>query len=181
MHKGSSRCKKRRQLLDNNLKSIGSLTSRCGINTIDISSPNAFHGKYFIQTDYVDIEFSKVFTEYIKNAQHQNSRRANSVFTNDVFSYIYSYLSILELKESQDDLPTPTSRHILSKLLNAISENLTSNDIIQHVKQGLQKFLAWFVIDYFVHNIDLIEQARKTFRTQNTDDETLLAEQTDYV
>ena len=34
---------------------------------------------------------------------------------------------------------------------------------------------------YFSHNIDLIEQARKFFRPQSTDDETVLAEQSDYV
>ena len=38
-----------------------------------------------------------------------------------------------------------------------------------------------FIIDYFVHNIDLIALARKNFGPQNTDDETILAEQTDYV
>ena len=31
-----------------------------------------------------------------------------------------------------------------------------------------------------VHNIDLIALARKNLRPQNTDDETILAEQTDY-
>ena len=33
-----------------------------------------------------------------------------------------------------------------------------------------KKTLAWFIIDYFTHNLDLIEQARKNFRPQNTDD-----------
>ena len=42
------------------------------------------------------MQFSKVFTEYIKNIQHQNSQRANSIFANDVFSLIYSYVTILE-------------------------------------------------------------------------------------
>ena len=56
--------------------------------------------KHQVQTDDIDEEFSKVFTEYIKNIQHQNSQRANSMFTNDVFSIIYSYLSILELKKT---------------------------------------------------------------------------------
>ena len=36
-------------------------------------------------------------------------------------------------------------------------------------------------IDYFSHNIDLIAQASKNFRLQNTDDKTVLAEQSDYV
>ena len=38
-----------------------------------------------------------------------------------------------------------------------------------------------FIIDYFSHNIDLIAQARKNSRPQSTDDETIQAEQTDYV
>ena len=57
----------------------------------------------------------------------------------------------------------------------------TSNDIIQLVKEDLEKILAWFIIDYFVHNIGLITLARKSFRPQNTDDEIILAEQTDNV
>ena len=48
--------------------------------------------------------------------------------TNDVFSLIYSYLSILEPNEPQADSPTQTSRHtivrqeihIFSKFLKAI-------------------------------------------------------------
>ena len=37
------------------------------------------------------------------------------------------------------------------------------------------------IIDSFSHNLDLIEQARKNFQPQNTDDKTVLAEQSDYV
>ena len=83
--------KMKRQLLDHYLKGICSLTSHYGIYTIEIRSPNAFHDRYLIQTDDVDIEFSKVFSQYIKSIQHQNSERANSIFTNDVFSLIYGY------------------------------------------------------------------------------------------
>ena len=98
----------KRQLLDHYLKGICSLTSKYGLYIIDIRSPNAFHDQYLIQTDDVDIEFLKVFTEYIKNIQHQNSQRANSIITNHVFSLIYSYRPILELKEPQSDSPTQT-------------------------------------------------------------------------
>ena len=70
---------------------------------------------------------------------------------------------------------------MFSKFLNVIRENLTSNDIIQHVKHDLQKIIAWFIIGLFVYNIDFIPLARKNFRPQNTDNETILAEQTDYV
>ena len=41
--------------------------------------------------------------------------------------------------------------------------NLTSNEISQNVKHDQQKILAWFIIEYFVHNIDLISLARKIF------------------
>ena len=62
----------KRQLLDFYLKGICSLTSQNVIYTKEIKSPNAFHDRYLIQTDDVDIEFSKVFTQYIKNIHHQN-------------------------------------------------------------------------------------------------------------
>ena len=45
----------------------------------------------------------------------------------------------------------------------------------------MQKILAWFIIDYFTHNLDLISQARKNFRPQKTNDDTVIAEQSDYV
>ena len=45
----------------------------------------------------------------------------------------------------------------------------------------MQKNLAWFIIDYFTHNLDLISQARKNFRPQNTNDKTIIAEQSGYV
>ena len=145
----------KRQLLDPYLKGICSLTSQYGIYTIEISSPNKFYDKYLIQTDDVDFDFSKVFTEYIKNIQCQNSQRAKSIFTNNLFSLIYSHLSKLELKEPQGDSLTQTSRHtnvrqvinIFSKFLNTIRENLTSNVITQHVKHDLQKISPWFIID----------------------------------
>ena len=111
--KGESPCTKefpdgkiKRQLLDHSIKGICSLTSHFGIYTIEIRSQNSFHDRYLIQTDDVDIECSKLFTLNIKNIQHQNSQRENSIFTNDVFSLIYSYLSILELDEPQSDSPT---------------------------------------------------------------------------
>ena len=38
-----------------------------------------------------------------------------------------------------------------------------SNEISQSVKHDLQKILACLIIDYFVHNNDLISLARKSF------------------
>ena len=95
--KGNSPCKQefpeiiiKRQILDHSLKSICYITSNFGIFTIEISSPQSNHPTDKIKTEYLDIEFSTVFTDYIKNIQHQNSQRANSLFTNYVFSFIYS-------------------------------------------------------------------------------------------
>ena len=48
------------------------------------------------------------------------------------------------------------------------------------LKVILQKIQAWFITDYFTHNIDLIAQARKNFRPQSTNDVTVIAEQSDY-
>ena len=114
--KGESPCTRefpdvitKRQLPDHYLKSICSFISQYGIYTIEIRSPNAFHDRYLIQTDEVDIEFSEVFTQNIKSIQHQNSIRANSIFANNVFSLIYSYLSKLELNEPQGNPPTQTA------------------------------------------------------------------------
>ena len=78
----------KRQIVDHYIKGICNLTQQCGTYIIELSKTRNFHGKYVIQTDEVDKEFSKVFTEYIKNIQHQNSQRANSIFTNDVFAII---------------------------------------------------------------------------------------------
>ena len=41
--------------------------------------------------------------------------------------------------------------------------------------------MAWFITDYFTHNLDLISQARKNFRPQNSNDDTAITEQSDYV
>ena len=80
---------------------------------------------------------------------------------------MFSNLSILELNEPQGDSPRHTivrqEIRIFSKILNAIRKDLSINEITQHVKHDLQNILAWFIIDCFCHNIDLIEQARKIF------------------
>ena len=69
----------KRQVVDHYIKGICNLTQQYGIYTIELSTTRNFHGKYVIQTDDVDIEFSKVFTEYIKKIQHQNSQRAKQI------------------------------------------------------------------------------------------------------
>ena len=122
----------------------------------------------------------------IKNIQHQSSQRANSIFTNEIFRINYSFLSILAKPVSQGTSPVQTSKHtivrieigIFSEYLNTIRENLTGNDVSQNVKHDLQKILAWFS---FTDNLDLISQARKNFRLQNSTGDTVLAEESDYV
>ena len=180
----------KRQIIDHYLKDICNLTQQYGIYSIEFSSPNQNHSKYVIQTDDLDLEFSKVFSEYIKSIQYHNSQRANSIFANEVFAIIYSYISILENEIPIPNVsPTETSKHIrvrheitlLSSFLNIIQENFTKDEVSQHTKHDLQKILAWFIIDYFTHNIDLISHARKNFRPQNSNDDTAITEQSDYV
>ena len=161
----------KRQLLDPYIKGICSLTSYYGIYTIKIRSPKTFYDKYLIQTDDIDLEFSKGFTKYTKNIQHRNSQRANSILTIDVFSLIFSYLSIFEIDETESDSPTQTSRHtivrqeiyIFSKFLHAIRENRTNDQITQNVKHGSQKILACFKWIILVTILILLNKQEKMF------------------
>ena len=77
-------------MLDHYLKEICKITSHYGILfTIETVSPKSNHTTHQIQTDDIDMEFSKVFTDYIKNIQ-----RANSIFTTKIFQLsvaIYLY------------------------------------------------------------------------------------------
>ena len=121
----------KRQIIDHYLKDICNLTQQYGIYSIEFSSPNQNHSKYIIQTDDLDLEFSKVFSEYIKSIQYHNSQRANSIFTNEVFAIIYSYISILENEIQIPNVsPTETSKHIrasnLDELYN-LKESLDKN------------------------------------------------------
>ena len=121
--------------------------------------------------------------------QYHNSQRANSIFTNEVFAIRYTCLSILERTEAQSISTVHTSKNTklrneiaaFSTFLNAICENFTNNDFSQNTKHDLQKLLAWLTIDNFTQNIDLYEQTRKNFRPQSTNDNTVIAEQSDYV
>ena len=52
----------------------------------------------------------------MENIQHQNSQRANSIFTNDVFSIIYIYVSKLETNQTFCVSPPQTSsRHAIER------------------------------------------------------------------
>ena len=179
----------KRQIIEHYLKDICNLTQQYGIYTIEFNTPNTAHRKYVIQTDDIELELSKVFIENIKSIQYHNSQRTNSIFTNEVFAIIYSYISILEKTEVQSISPTETSRHtkvgneitVFSTFLHIIRENFTKEYVSQHTKHDLQKILALFIIDYITHNLDLISQARKNFRPQNTNDDTVLSQKSDYV
>ena len=124
------------------MKDICNLTQQNGIYTIEFSTPNTAHGKSVIQTDDIELEFSEVFIEYIKSIQYHNSQRANSIFTNEVFAIIYSYISILEKTEVQSTLPTETSKHtkvrnevtVFSSFLHIIRENFTKDDVSQNTR-----------------------------------------------
>ena len=149
------RCKIKRQIIEHYLKDICNLTQQYGIYTIEFSTPNTAHRKYKIQTDDIELEFLKVFIEYIKSIQYHKSQRANSIFTNEVFAIIYSYISILEKTEVQNISPTETSRHtkvrkeitVFSTFLQIIRKNFSKEDVSQHTKHDLQKILALFIID----------------------------------
>ena len=86
--------KLKRQIIENYLKDICNLKQQYGIYTIEFSTPQTAHIKYVIQTDDIDLEFSKVFIEYIKSIQYHKSQRANSIFTNKIIlqKYIVIYL-----------------------------------------------------------------------------------------
>ena len=85
----------KRQIIENYLKDICNLRQQNGIYTIEFSTPNTNHRK----TDDLELEFSKVFLEYIKSIQYHNSQRTNSIFTNEVFAIIYTFISLLEKTE----------------------------------------------------------------------------------
>ena len=96
---------------------------------------------------------------------------------------------MLEKRRTESTSPVQTSRHAkvrneiaaFSTFLIRIRENFSCSEISQNVKHDLQKILAWFIIDYFTHKTDLIAQARNNFRPQSTNDDTVIAEQSDYI
>ena len=150
---------------------------------------NKITKKTQIQTDDIDIDFSKVFTDY-KKIYNTKIHKEQIPYLQTMYSqFFYSYLFILELKETQGDSPTQISRHtavsheinISSKFLSTTCENLTYNELSQIVKQDLQKILTWFIIAHFVPNLDLISLARNIFHPQKSEDENILADKTNYV
>ena len=177
----------KRQMLDHYPKSICKITSNYGVLfTTETVSAKSKHTTHQTQTDDIETDFSKVLSDYTKK---NTTKFLKSKFNinKQCFSIIFNYLFILEMKETENG--NQTSRHssvieevcIFSNFLKTIRENLISHEISQNVKHDLQKIISWFIIYYLVHNIDLIALSRKSFRPQNSDDETVLADETDYV
>ena len=73
-----------------------------------------------------------------------------------VFSTIFSNISLLELRQTQNQSPSQTTRHLTVRqeiylfsqsFLDTIRESFTSIEISQNVKYDLQRILAWFIVD----------------------------------
>ena len=62
----------KRQLIYQYIKDIAKITQQYGIYTIGICTPE--NKKYVLQTDDLDLEFSKVFTEYIKKYSNKTHK-----------------------------------------------------------------------------------------------------------
>ena len=135
------------QIIEHYLKDICKPTQQYGIYTKEICTPRTLHCKYV----------SKVFTDYIKSIQYSNSQRANSIFTNEVFAIIYSYLSILEKNRSSKYITSANIKTYKGKKRNRRiliifkrnPWNFYQNDVSKNTKHDLQKILAWFTIDLF--------------------------------
>ena len=106
------------------------------------------------------------------------------------FLQYYKVIYLYQKKNrSSRTSPVQTPRHTKVKneitafpaFLETIRGNLSSNEVSQNDKHYLQKNLAWFIFDYFTHNIDLISQARKNFRPVSINDDTVLSEESDDV
>ena len=92
----------------------------------------------------------------------------------------------MELKETSNESPRQTSRHstvrqeihLFSKFLGTIRENLTSHETSQN---DMTYDKSYVLVYYSVQNLDFISITRKNFRPQILDNETVIADQTDYV
>ena len=51
--------------------------------------------------------------------------------------------------------------NLFSAFSDSIRKTLTDIEVSQTVKADLQRLLAWFIIDYFQQNLDLIARARR--------------------
>ena len=72
------------------------------------------------------------------------------------------------------DSKTKTKKKFFLTISDAIRDALTANGMSHIIKVDLQRILAWYILDYFQHTLDLVLQATKNFRPQ-TNDETKMA------
>ena len=100
MHTGIPEIRIRRRILDHNIKETCIITSYYGKFAIEVLPSQSNQTAHHKQTDQIEYRTLNGFHRIHENIQNQNSQRANSIVTNDVFSIIYSYISILELKKN---------------------------------------------------------------------------------
>ena len=81
--------------------------------TIEILPPNPNNQipRHWIQTDDMEQYFSKSFTENFIATQRQKSQKANSIFTNDIFTIIHIYISTFDTKEPFYESPLQRTRY----------------------------------------------------------------------
>ena len=163
-----------KQFIDHYPSSTSIITSYYGVFTIEICTPNTFNQpSNRIQTDSIELDCSKISREYILKIQHQKPPKSKLNFFNfhnDVFSIIYSYVSILETKESFYLSPPPTSRHaiikrevdLFSRILNLFHALVTNIETSEIVTVSLQRIQEGFIVDYFQYNLNLSHKQEKS-------------------
>ena len=106
----------RRQVLDHYLARKSNIASHYDILIIENVPPRSTNQPpHRIKTGDIELGFSKNFTEYLNNIQQQNSQRVDSIFTNDFFSIIYCYTTLLEPIETFYVSPPQTSWHSIEQ------------------------------------------------------------------
>ena len=84
----------KRQIVDHYIKGICKLTQQKGIYTIKLSTASKLHGKYVIQTDDVDIEFSKISQNTLKTCNIKIHRKQTQFsltrfLQKNIINYLY--------------------------------------------------------------------------------------------
>ena len=97
-----------------------------------------------IQTDDIDLDFSK-FLQGISKRSKDKNHKEQILYLRTMFSALFK-VYILESKEGLNESPPQTLRHVIvrqeinlfSIFLDKIREKLTDNDISQTEKHNLQ-------------------------------------------
>ena len=117
------------------LPGISNITSQYGMLTIEILPPqSSTQPPHRMKTNGKEFDFKKVFKKYIKNKQHQNSQRPISIFPNDVFSSMFSYVFSIKTNDTFYVSPQQAWHDVVrreiktfSSFLDLICETLTKN------------------------------------------------------